>query len=1730
MIHARRSCISSRLLIALLSVSHFFLVFPVFGASAFKGFYTGLIYLTISGAVTQPEQSIGAVAFTIDENGAITSSGDLSGSVDTAGTITWKTPNGLGFATGSIARSTIIATSSQSANGITSTYRISAKIAGPGFAGGSVPPDRILQVNPVRSLSSMNRIRFLGDRFVAVGRGAFAISEDGLKWSLSGIPTTLDLYDVAYGNGTYVVVGDAGAMFTSPDGSQWTSRSSNGIDLGGVAFGNGVFVSVNLNGAVSVSSDGVAWSSGGTPISLFDFPGLDFLNNQFVLWRGTQVSVSSDGKSWSAPASHTAGTAIGNQASAIKGTYGNGVYVIGGFSGVAYSANASTWTKAPLPTGRVDAIGFGNGRFVIQDAAKSVWTSTNGSNWTRATAFTTGVSSIAFGKGKFAGVGGELYVSTDGLRWERPETDSTRLNIRNPDFSGSGSNLRITALTDQFFSIDPAQGPPVPAAINAAVDALSGGKYWVGDKGFFYYYRGSLPGRSGIMPPITDKDLRAAVWTFSPAIPVIVAGGGGVLIRVSGDGSRPILELQSSPTSADLLSGVSSGLGGPYGTVWFAGTGGTIIRSADVSFRNWAIVNSGTASTLRNIRAYTPFDHGVPAALMLAVGDNGTILSSPDGGTWTVRPSGTTVKLVGSVFQRFTTPKRYLVAGEDGTLLESTNGLSWKATVPLPAPQRIASFGAYAANGTASAWAGGEHGFIIEDAGSDGVFSMNYDFARANINGAALGNGRWVFVGGQATVSSTDGQTWASRVQSVGFEGVAFGQGRFVGVGQNGIGTSGNGLNWIVQTNPAKTLQAVAFGGGRFAAVGVNAIMISDDGVVWKDKTIPGANYRAITWSNGVFVAVGAGSARSTDNGDTWTSGNLPALDYSGVAFGNGRYVAVGWNGATAYSDAGSTWTTRQQQGPTTAEGRPFFRRVTFVNGTFMASTLGGEMYTSADGATWSLLQTGINGDVRAMVTGNGFLALGGGSHIHLITIENLGAPSITTQPTGRTINAGASISLSGAASGASLSYQWLKDGQPLRDGGRISGATTSTLAITDADASDSGVYELGVSNPFGTAATLPVVITVNGPPVVIVPPPSVLVPLGGSTNLAVVVVPASGVTFQWRLNGRALTNGTTYRDVTSSTLSISNALAFAEGGYDVIAASGFGSVTSRVAQVTVARAPSIVVQPTSVAIREGQSFTLEVAADGTPPLTYRWRRNSTNIVDGSEVSGAATAALIVQNATLSKGGGYSVVVSNLYGAATSLVAQVSLIAPGAFRPDYTLSAGGTVWDIEPAGNGEFLVGGDVSFFQGQIFSRVARINAAGSVNTNFQGSGANTTISSVKLGSDGKVMVGGNFFTWNNNSRLYIARLNANGSLDTNFASNAGLPVVAAVPLPDGRVIVGRTGLGVADSFVTRYLANGAVDPTFTEIRNVRAQMISLAVHPDGSIWFSGAFGLKKANPDGTNPVTVDGQLASRLIIGTDRKIYHSDNNGQKFTRRNPDGSLDASFNIAINGHVSDLAILSNQRIVLVGDFNTVNSNTMPKIAYLESTGSSVPGFSSPYPSSANSLNAIADLGDGSVLVGGDIQITAPISQRFLQRVQIFMPPSTGEQTSFDSWKKLYSFIVGINDGPGDDPDRDSLPNFAEFQFGTDPTAVGSGQKPGGTKVIISGKSYAAIQYTRNPKAAGGSIQVRASNSITFAAPVSTVESVETLGGGLERVTVRSSIPLNEMPAVFFVVIVRKD
>lgn len=101
---------------------------------------------------------------------------------------------------------------------------------------------------------------FGGGRFLAITSGAFHRSVDGIHWEVEPYGSAFAPLHLAYGNGTFVAVGNGGTALVSEDGEVWAvGRLPAEKWVHGLAFGDGLFAAVSEDGAFT-SSDGLVWT------------------------------------------------------------------------------------------------------------------------------------------------------------------------------------------------------------------------------------------------------------------------------------------------------------------------------------------------------------------------------------------------------------------------------------------------------------------------------------------------------------------------------------------------------------------------------------------------------------------------------------------------------------------------------------------------------------------------------------------------------------------------------------------------------------------------------------------------------------------------------------------------------------------------------------------------------------------------------------------------------------------------------------------------------------------------------------------------------------------------------------------------------------------------------------------------------------------------------------------------------------------------------------------------------------------------------------------------------------------------------------------------------------------------------------------------------------------------------------------------------------------------------
>jgi len=171
--------------------------------------------------------------------------------------------------------------------------------------------------------------------------------------------------------------------------------------------------------------------------------------------------------------------------------------------------------------------------------------------------------------------------------------------------------------------------------------------------------------------------------------------------------------------------------------------------------------------------------------------------------------------------------------------------------------------------------------------------------------------------------------------------------------------------------------------------------------------------------------------------------------------------------------------------------------------------------------------------------------------------------------------------------------------------------------------------------------------------PTIMTQPSATSVTAGTATSFTVVASGTSPFTYVWKKDGTTITGAT------SATYTIGSVATGDAGSYTVVVTNSAGSVSSSAATLTVTAAiiaPTITTQPSATSVTAGTAARFTVAASGTAPLTYVWRKDGTAIT-GPTPSGTHLIAFVAPG----DAGSYTVVVTNSAGSATSNAATLTV-------------------------------------------------------------------------------------------------------------------------------------------------------------------------------------------------------------------------------------------------------------------------------------------------------------------------------------------------------------------------------------------------------------------------------------------------------------------------------------
>jgi len=317
-------------------------------------------------------------------------------------------------------------------------------------------------------------------------------------------------------------------------------------------------------------------------------------------------------------------------------------------------------------------------------------------------------------------------------------------------------------------------------------------------------------------------------------------------------------------------------------------------------------------------------------------------------------------------------------------------------------------------------------------------------------------------------------------------------------------------------TSDTLTLTAVTadMNGTQYRCVASNSISpdATSNAVTLTVNTTPAittqpGNQTVIASQNAVFTIETTGSPaptyqwQSSPNGVTWTnisSATTATLTLNNVtpAMSGNQYRCVATNAAGVANSNAATLTVNSVPAFTTQP-----QNVTITAGqtaTFSITATGSPLPTyqwqsSPDGITWTNI-SGVASATSATLTLTSVTTAMSGTQYRCVVTNSVTsttsnpvtltvnaappantAPTIITQPVSQTVTAGQTLTFIAEASGnPTPTYQWQKDGT------NISGATSASYTITNAQLAASGTYRVVAANSQGTATSNEVSLTVN--------------------------------------------------------------------------------------------------------------------------------------------------------------------------------------------------------------------------------------------------------------------------------------------------------------------------------------------------------------------------------------------------------------------------------------------------------------------------------------------------------------------------------------------------------------------------------------------------------------------------------------------------------------------------
>ena len=282
--------------------------------------------------------------------------------------------------------------------------------------------------------------------------------------------------------------------------------------------------------------------------------------------------------------------------------------------------------------------------------------------------------------------------------------------------------------------------------------------------------------------------------------------------------------------------------------------------------------------------------------------------------------------------------------------------------------------------------------------------------------------------------------------------------------------------------------------------------------------------------------------------------------------------------------------------------------------------------------------------------------------------------------------------------------------------------------------------------------------------------------------------------------------------------------------------------------------------------------------------------------------------------------------------------------------------------------------------------------------------------------------------FRSNGVSRNRLARLDANGALDPVFNPGGANGSIRSILTYDRGANTGRMLVagfftqvsGTNRARIARLNQGGAVDLTFDPGAGADNAIFAMALQSDDKVVIGGGFStfngigrnfIARLNANGTLDNTFDPGTGANgpvfaVAVQSDGKIVMGGDftsvNGFALTnlaRLNADGSVDTSFTIGTgaNSTVRSILLQSDGKILMAGSFTNYAGSAVGRVARLHSTGLLDGTFNPGGIGADNAVFYMTVQGDGKMLLGGDFTRFNGVSRNRFTRLN---PDGTTDPT----------------------------------------------------------------------------------------------------------------------------------